>query len=119
MFRFPLPPAPPVLQAGIWASALLLSGGCNAASLKAAALHWQVPPPPAVSAAAPVLWVALAAQLQPPTPLRLRSATGNLRLETSRGERFGAPEFLLQWRSVPLAEPLTLRRQVWGPFASY
>ena len=119
MFRFPFPPAPPVLQAGIWASALLLGGGCNAASLKAAALHWQVPPPPPVSAAAPVLWVALAAQLQPPTPLRLRSATGNLRLETSRGERFAAPEFLLQWRSVPLAEPLTLRRQVWGPFASY
>ena len=86
MFRFPIPPAPPVLQAGIWASALLLSGGCNAASLKAAALHWQVPPPPAVSAAAPVLWVALAAQLQPPTPLRLRGAAlGGERVDATLG----------------------------------
>ncbi|MEX0588517.1 MAG: SpoIID/LytB domain-containing protein [Cyanobium sp.] len=72
-----------------------------------------------MAAAAPVLWVALAAHLRPPAPLELRSAAGNLTLQTASGQRFQAPQLLLQWRSVPLAEPLTLRRQVWGPFASY
>ena len=112
--RLPIPLAPPVLQAALWASSLLLAGGC-----RAAVLHWPVPPPPPVAATAPVLWVALAAHLQPPTPLALRSASGSLSLVTATGERFVAPAFQLRWRQVPLAEPLTVRRQVWGPFASH
>lgn len=112
---------PSLLPPALWAGSLLLAGGCRAAvpSAPLDSTHWPVPAPPALDAAAPVLWVALAAHLRPPAPLLLRSAAGNLTLETAAGQRFQAPQLTLQWRSVPLAEPLTLRRQVWGPFASY
>ena len=66
-----------------------------------------------------MLWVALAAHLGPPAPLELRSAAGNLTLQTATGQRFQAPQLKLYWSKLPLAEPLVLRRQVWGPFASY
>ena len=72
-----------------------------------------------MAATAPVLWVALAAHLGPPTPLELRSAAGNLTLLSATGQRFQAPRLQLHWRRLPLAQPLALRRQVWGPFASY
>ena len=112
---------PSLLPPALWAGSRLLAGGCRAAvpSAPLGSTHWPVPAPPALDAAAPVLWVALAAHLRPPAPLLLRSAAGNLTLETAGGQRFQAPQLTLQWRSVPLAEPLTLRRQVWGPFASY
>ncbi|WP_233128386.1 SpoIID/LytB domain-containing protein [Synechococcus sp. 8F6] len=115
-----------LMPAAVWMGSLLLAGGCRAAVppvpsavVPPSALHWPVPPPPAVAAASPVLWVALAAHLRPPAPLELRSAAGNLTLQTASGQRFQAPQLQLHWRSEPLAEPLTLRRQVWGPFASH
>jgi SpoIID/LytB domain protein len=123
LFRISSPHS--LLPAVLWAGSLLLAGGCRAEVPSSVppspptALHWPVPPPPPVDAAAPVLWVALAAHLGPPAPLQLRSASGNLTLQTASGQRFQAPQLVLHWRSEPLAEPLTVRRQVWGPFASY
>ena len=124
-----------LLPAVFWTGSLLLAAaGCRAAvptpppvqSLPihpepqaAAPLHWPVPPPPALAAADPVLWVALAAHLRPPAPLVLRSAAGTLSLRTADGQQFQGSQLQLQWRRVPLAEPFTLRRQVWGPFASH
>ncbi|MFM7266231.1 MAG: SpoIID/LytB domain-containing protein [Cyanobium sp.] len=125
----PLPPlrfAPPALAVGL---ALLLAGGCRAADapppLPAASLHWPVAAPAALSAAKPVLWVALSARLAPAPPpapaepLRLRAAQGSLSLVDARGRRFTAPELVLHWIRRPLAPPLQLRRQVQGPFSSY
>ncbi len=123
LFRIPSPHS--LLPAVLWAGSLLLAGGCRAEvsspgpSSPPTALHWPVSPPPPLDAAAPVLWVALAAHLGPPAPLQLRSAAGNLTLQTANGQRFQSPQLVLHWRSETLAEPLTLRRQVWGPFASY
>jgi SpoIID/LytB domain protein len=54
-----------------------------------------------------------------PEPLRLAAAAGTLNLEDGAGARFQAPSFLFQWRWEPLGHPLTLRRQVAGPYASY
>jgi peptidoglycan hydrolase-like amidase len=51
--------------------------------------------------------------------MELRSAAGNLTLQTATGQRFQAPQMQLHWRRLPLAKPLVLRRQVWGPFASH
>lgn len=126
MFSVRSSSAQSLLPFAVWASTLLLAGGCRAAAPPispgagpTSALHWPVQPPPAVAATAPVLWVALAAHLGPPTPLELRSAAGNLTLLSATGQRFQAPRLQLHWRRLPLAEPLALRRQVWGPFASY
>ena len=126
---------------------LLLNGGCQASdraplptvmppplpsgsgAVEPVPLNWSVPPPPAVQAGNPVLWVALASRLgprdgtsspEPPAaPLRLRAATGELSLVDGAGQRFVAPAFTLHWRWVPLPQPFTLRRRVLGPFASY
>ena len=105
--------------------ALLPGAGCRAA----VGLHWPVPPPPPLRAAAPELWVALAARLGPapapagqtqaPPPLRLRAEAGTLTLVTPQGQRFMAPELVLHWRWQPLADPLLIRRRGLGPFASY
>jgi SpoIID/LytB domain protein len=86
-----------------------------------------VDPAAAVDPVQPVLWVGLAARLgavpaggqATATPLVLRSGGGNLTLVDASGQRFMAPAITLHWRWVPLAEPLTLRRQVLGPFASF
>lgn len=120
------PPAPPTLAAGL---VLLLAGGCRAADAPPppppASLHWPVAAPTPLTAAQPVLWVALAARLAPPAPpapaapLRLRAAQGALTLIDAGGRRFTAPELVLHWTRRPLASPLLLRRQVQGPFSSY
>ena len=88
--------------------------------------HWPVAMPAPVTAANPVLWVALAARLGPAPavagaapPLRLRSQGGLLTLVDASGQRFQAPELVLHWRRVALPKPVTLRRRVMGPFASF
>ncbi|KEF41030.1 MAG: amidase [Cyanobium sp. CACIAM 14] len=89
-------------------------------------LHWPVPRPAPLTAANPVLWVALAARLGPASaqaaaapPLRLRSQRGLLTLVDASGRRLQAPELVLHWRRLPLPGPVTLRRRVLGPFASF
>jgi SpoIID/LytB domain protein len=110
VFRRPLPVVPAlVLAAG------LLTGGCRPA---AALIRRPVPAPPSVRAERPVLWVALAAHLGQ-TPLRLEGAGAPLQLLDARGERRSGRELQLRWRSLPLARPLRLERQVLGPFSSY
>ncbi|MCS5690950.1 SpoIID/LytB domain-containing protein [Cyanobium sp. FGCU-6] len=119
--------------------ALLLPAGCQAAGgpgplpppppplAVAAPLHPPVSPAPAVASADPVLHVALAARLGPAesaesaaaAPLRLRAASGMVRLIDAEGRRFMAPELVLHWQRVPLPKPLLWRRQVAGPFASF
>ena len=91
-----------------------------------ALLHWPVARPAPLTAANPVLWVALAARLGPAPavagaapPLRLRSQGGLLTLVDASGQRFQAPELVLHWRRVALPQPITLRRRVIGPFASF
>ena len=124
-------------------AALLLPGGCHAsdrplpsplpplpaAGSGAAAeplLHWPVPAPAPLQAADPVLWVALASRLGSPAaagvgaaPLRLVAAGGSLTLVDGAGQRFSGADFTLDWRWEPLPQPLVLRREVLGPFASY
>jgi SpoIID/LytB domain protein len=91
-----------------------------------ALLHWPVARPAPLTAADPVLWVALAARLgSAPAqagaapPLRLRSRSGRLTLVDATGQRFQAPELVLHWRRFTLPRPITLRRRVLGPFASF
>ncbi|HYP04413.1 MAG TPA: SpoIID/LytB domain-containing protein [Cyanobium sp.] len=110
---------------------LLLSGGCRAeegpAAVASQPLHWPVAAPAALDPAAPALWIALAARLGPApgadaagaAPLRLRAGGGLLTLIDGSGQRFSAPELALHWRREELSEPLTLRRRVLGPFASF
>ena len=113
--------------AGIWLGSLLVAGGCRAEppappappQPQRSSLHWSVPLAPAVKPRDPVLWVALAAHLRPPEPLRLTSAQGNLSLVTSTGRRILAQSLVLRWQMLPLAEPLQISRQVLGPFASF
>jgi SpoIID/LytB domain protein len=82
--------------------------------------------PAPLTAANPVLLVALAARLGPQpaeiaaaAPLRLRSQRGLLTLIDANGKRFQSPELVLHWRREVLPGPLTLRRRVLGPFASF
>ena len=119
----------------VLALALMLPGGCRAADgpawlpppQLADPLHPPVPPAPPVSAADPVLLVALAARLGPAgggadaeaRPLRLRAASGLLRLIDADGGRYMAPELVLHWQRLPLPQPLLWRRRVAGPFASF
>jgi SpoIID/LytB domain protein len=119
------------LRSGLLGSLLLLNGGCQASDQ--AALQWPVAPPPALQSENPVLWVALAARLGPKgsgpaasaaavgdaAPLRLQAASGMLTLEDGAGQRLMAPSLTLHWRWQPLSQPLTVRRRVLGPFASY
>ncbi|MFZ9849256.1 MAG: SpoIID/LytB domain-containing protein [Vulcanococcus sp.] len=93
----------------------LLAGGCRPA---AALIRPPVPAPPAVGAGSPQLWVALAAHLGQ-GPLRLEGAAGPLQLVDGHGQRHSAAVLELRWRSVPLAQPLQLERQVLGPFPSF
>jgi len=112
---------------GIWLGSLLVAGGCRAEppvpqappQPERTSLHWSVPLAPEVKSRDPVLWVALAAHLRPPEPLRLTSARGNLTLVTSSGRRISAPGLVLRWQLLPLPEPLQISRQVLGPFASF
>ena len=122
---------------------LLLAGGCRASDQplglappppplpalvpqgSEALQHWPVPAAPPLRSVDPVLWVALAAHLGPSgeadqaPPLRLTAATGDLTLVDGSGRRLSRPELVLTWRWEPLAQPLSLRRRVLGPFASY
>ncbi|MFM8604231.1 MAG: SpoIID/LytB domain-containing protein [Cyanobium sp.] len=130
--RSPLAPRR-LLSALLAGVSVLTAGGCRAVDVPPppvppappSLLHWPVPAPAPLAAADPVLWVALAARLVPQgdpgaaPPLRLRSAAGSLSLSDAAGQRFSAPELSLHWRRLPLAEPLLVRRQVQGPFASY
>ena len=116
-----------LFSAGIWLGSLLVAGGCRAeppvpqvpSQPQGPSLHWSVPSAPAVTPRDPVLWVALAAHLRPPEPLRLSSAQGNLTLVTGTGRRISAPGLVLRWQMLPLAEPLQISRLVLGPFASF
>ncbi len=115
---------------------VLLSGGCRAGeapplpplpTAPSEALHWPVPAPAALDPADPRLWVGLAARLGPAAggnaagaaPLRLRAGSGLLTLIDGNGQRFMAPELVLHWRWQELEQPLTVRRRVLGPFASF
>jgi len=98
--------------------------GCRSA---AAPMGWPVPPAPVVQADRPVLWVALAPRLGPGSlagvekapPLLLESAGEPMELEDAKGRRFTASRFSLRWRAEALAEPLSIRRRVLGPFPSF
>ena len=111
----------------MWLGSVLMAGGCRAEppapeappQVQAMGLHWSVPPAPGVEARDPQLWVALAAHLRPPEPLRLVSAQGNLTLVTSMGRRISAPSLVLHWQMLPLVQPLAIGRQVLGPFGSF
>jgi len=100
-------------------AALLLLGplavGCRPA---AALIRRPVPAPPVVTAAAPQLWVALAAHLGQ-GPLRLQGAGAPLVLTDGRGQRHSASVLQLRWRFEPLPQPLLLERQVLGPYPSF
>ncbi len=104
---------------------LLTAASCRADGLPPLAppgvdpLHWPVAAAPAVDPARPVLWVALAAHLRPPTPVVLAAAAGPLTLVAPDGSRYQAPRLELHWRSEAVDPPLRLRRQVLGPFASH
>ena len=82
-------------------------------------MHLPVAPPPAVTAAQPRLWVALAPHLSGPGEFSLRSSQGLLRLRDAKGLSVQAPAFTLRWRREPLLQPLLVRRLVLGPFASF
>jgi SpoIID/LytB domain protein len=112
--------APPILSLLL---ALTLGGtaGCRAQGVppSPAPLHLPVAAPPAVSAAHPDLWVALASQLKGPDQLILRSASGRLRLRDASGFRVDGAELRILWQRQALASPLRLERLVLGPFASF
>ena len=108
--------APVSLRPLPWMLALgCLAVGCRPA---AALIRRPVPPPPALSAARPELWVALAAHLGP-APLRLEAASGALAIQDARGLRQSAGALQLRWVPEALPEPLRLERQVLGPFPSF
>ena len=113
-------PTQAVFTALVAAGALL--GGCQA---QAALTHWPVPAPPAVTAAVPVLWVALADHLGPrdgagsAAPLLLQAAGGSLQLLDGRGQSFSGSSLRLRWRFEPLQPAVPIARTVLGPFASY
>ena len=72
----------------------------------------------------PELWVSLAPHLPQfrggvPTELLLRAAAGTLLLTAADGERWQGSAFPVGWSQEPLAQPLTIQRQVLGPFASH
>lgn len=115
-----LRPVLPHLLLVLWAGT---AAGCRAQVAApagpAALVHLPVPAPPAVDAAQPRLWVALAPHLGGPGELQLRSAQGTLRLTDADGLVRQAAAFRLRWSRQPLASPLLVRRQVLGPFASF
>ena len=87
-------------------------------------LHWPTQPAPPLQGDNPELWVSLAPHLPQfrsgvPTDLLLRAAAGTLLLTTADGERWQGSAFPVRWSQVPLAQPLTIQRQVLGPFASH
>ena len=86
------------------------------------ATHRQVPRPPQLSRAEPVLWVALEDHLgshPAAMPLQLSSAGAPLTLEDGAGGSWTAASFTVRWRSVALPEPVMLARRIAGPFASF
>ena len=93
----------------------MIAAGCRPAE---ALIQRPVPPPPPISAARPVLWVALAPHLGQ-APLRLQGAGAPLVLVDARGQRHSGASLELAWRREALPEPLMLDRQVLGPFASF
>ena len=44
---------------------------------------------------------------------------GMVTIIDAAGQRYMAPQLTLHWRRAPLPRPLTLRRRVIGPFASF
>ncbi|MFO7629347.1 MAG: SpoIID/LytB domain-containing protein [Prochlorococcaceae cyanobacterium] len=111
----------PLISAALAALMLVPASGCRAA-VAVLPLHLPVAPVPSLNPGAPELWVALAAHLRPgadSAPLELTAAAGVLELSDAGGQRFSGQRLTLAWRSLPLAEPITLRRRVLGPFASY
>lgn len=85
--------------------------------------HRTVAAPPPIRANNPVLWVSLASHLgglESSPPLKLQSAGPDpLVLRDAAGADWSGSSFQLHWRRVPLDRPLTLARQVAGPFASF
>ncbi len=137
-----MPLRPRVLPRLLLAAALLFPVGCRAdqgppalspppppdapSPGSSSLMHWPVARPEPVTAARPVLAVALAARLGPAPseapaapPLRLSGNGGLLTLIDANGQRFQAPSLVLHWRREVLPGPVTLRRRVLGPFASF
>ena len=97
-----------------------LVAGCRAAV--PVELQWPVAQPPPLQASDPRLWVALGTRLgagDAPQPLILRSASGQISLRDSTGQRWHAPQLILRWQRSPLSQPLEIARLVVGPFASF
>ena len=91
---------------------------------KAAPLHWPTTPPPPLLGENPELWVSLAAHLPQQRggmaePLLLQAAAGSLSLSSADEQRFDASRFQLRWQQSPLNPPLTIEREVLGPFPSH
>ena len=86
------------------------------------ATHRPVSDPPPVEGYEPVLWVALEDHLgavETAAPLNLRAFAGSLSLRDATGVQGSGTDFVIAWRNVALARPLTLARRVAGPFASF
>ena len=86
------------------------------------ATHRSVDDPPPVEGSEPVLWVALEDHLgaaATAAPLNLRAFAGSLILRDATGEQGSGSGFVITWRSVALARPLTLARRIAGPYASF
>ena len=86
------------------------------------ATHRSVADPPPVEGHEPVLWVALEDHLgaaETAAPLNLRAFAGSLSLRDATGVQGSGSDFVITWRNVALARPMTLARRVAGPFASF
>ena len=69
-----------------------------------------------------MLWVALEDHLgaaETAAPLNLRAFAGSLSLRDATGVQGSGSDFVITWRNVALARPMTLARRVAGPFASF
>jgi hypothetical protein len=87
-------------------------------------LHWPTQPAPPLEGENPELWISLAPHLPEftggvPSDLLLQAAGGTLLLSAADGQRWQGSAFQVSWSQEPLAQPLTIQRQVLGPFASH
>ncbi len=97
-------------------------------SSESLATHHFVPAPPGVfRTPKKVLWVALKPYLgsvngfglKAPNSLLLKSAGSELSLKDSSDQIYKASQLRIIWKEFPLKKPISIARQVIGPFASF